>query len=186
MEEVLNPIISHLRGEEFMSKILNSIILSYLVLTGFVQGENLSTYPKYIKPPHILEKKESPTVILAGGCCTAWRDDFTALLKGKPWILLDPIGPEQERPYWENLSIGMADIYLMWIPEQGECRGSLVELGRFLEKKDKPLFIGVHPKSLLYPEVSMQIRHRPEVKLATSLEELAAQLCHYIHFIQID
>lgn len=151
-------------------------LLSFTLQIKDLNCEQAKTYPIYIKPPETVQNIEEVSVILAGGCSVPWRNEFKNLLKEQPIVLIDPIGDECDRPFWEHLSIDKADILLMWIPQEGECRGSLVEFGRFLEMKDKPLFVGVHPCSPLYQEFLIQVKIRPEVKIANSLLELSNQL----------
>lgn len=160
-------------------KILSLLIL-IISLTNTGNCEETNIYPIYIKNPDVVLYEEKSTVFLAGGCLVPWRDEFKKLLNGLPIVLLDPIGNEPGRPYWEHSNIDKADILLIWFPHIGDCRGSLVELGRFLEMKNKPLFVGIDPQSPLYKEVIIQLKVRPEVKIATSIEELSTQLCHYI------
>lgn len=160
-------------------KILSLLIL-IISLTNTGNCEESKVYPIYIKNPNVIQCEEKTTVFLAGGCLIPWREEFKKLLNGLPIVLLDPIGNETGRPYWEHSNIDKADILLIWFPHIGDCRGSLVELGRFLEMKNKPLFVGIDPQSPLYKEVIIQLKVRPEVKIATSIEELSTQLCHYI------
>lgn len=121
-------------------------------------------------------KVEVPTAILAGGCLTPWRQEFIQMMEDAPILLLDPTEPRDKRPLWEHTCIEKADILVVWFPDKGDCRGSLIELGRFLEQKKKPLLVGADPKSAHCQEVRIQLQIRPEVKLASSLEELAAQM----------
>lgn len=153
-------------------------VVTIVVSHGLFSGNLTESSCKYIKPPELVQKakEKQKTLILAGGCSVPWRSEFQHLLEGVPLILLDPIGNPEERPYWEHHYINDADILLIWFPEVGECRGSLVELGRFLEMKEKQLFVGVHPSSKLFEEVMLQTKLRPEIKVATSLSELVSQV----------
>jgi hypothetical protein len=127
-----------------------------------------------------MEKKNS--LALCGGCLGSWREDLQSLiLKGNiPIDCLNPLS-EEKRPSSEYWAIDNADIYCLWFPAVGTCSGSLIELGRFLAQSEKPLVVGVDPKSTLLNEVVLHCKHLKGIEVCSSLEEVCEKLKIIVH-----
>jgi len=135
------------------------------------------------------EPKDMPHdyLFLAGGITGTpnWQQEIVKLLDATDLVLLNPrranfpIGdPDaaQEQIQWEHKHLRMADAILFWFPKETLRPIVLYELGAW-SMTDKPIFVGVHPDYARRQDVEIQTGLvRPEVAIAYSLQELAAQV----------
>src|SRR5207247_5468238 len=95
-----------------------------------------------------------------------------------PWD--DPKAAE-EQIRWEFRHLARATACLFWFPPQTLCPIALYELGRW-SAGERPMFVGVHPDYERRLDVEIQLSlARPEVRVAKTMEELAAQVIQWFN-----
>ncbi len=147
------------------------------------------TVMQYVEAPAEYQPGPWPALFLAGGISgtTAWQEEMVRRLEGLPLAVLNPrranfpMGDAAEAPRqieWEYRHLRKADAILFWFPPETLCPIALYELGTWSAYRDeggvRPLFVGTHPGYQRRLDVEIQTRlARPEVKLRSTLEELA-------------
>lgn len=154
---------------------------------------------KYVEAPTIYELKpllssvsqQPKSVFLAGGItgCPDWQQEMVAHLSDSNLVLLNPrredfpIGDPQAalgQIKWEHGHLEKASAILFWFPCETICPIVLYELGAW-SMRDKPIFVGLHPKYARRQDVVIQtFLRRPEVKIVYSLEDLAMQVSRWV------
>ena len=87
---------------------------------------------------------------------------------------------EARQVEWEHHALNRSKCVSFWFPEETLCPITLFELGRFASQTQTPIFVGLHPRYGRHVNVTTQLRlARPEVQIANSVEELAAQVKAY-------
>lgn len=131
-------------------------------------------------------------LFIAGGIsnCPDWQGAFIELLGDLPthaynprrWVYEEGGDVAREQIAWEFNALTASDTVSFWFPKETLCPITLFELGRFSHEKNTTLFVGVHPEYARKFDVVEQMRlARPEVQIATSLEDLARQVrSHYL------
>ena len=126
-------------------------------------------------------------VFLAGGItgCPDWQSDMIELLRSAPVTLFNPRRKDfdikvpdaaQIQIQWEFDFLRKAQGILFWFPEETLCPIVLFELGAW-SASDKPIFVGCHPGYKRLNDVVMQMRlARPDVKVVSSISDLADQV----------
>lgn len=162
-----------------------------IALAMMVDGQLTSNEDRYILAPRSLEQKplQEKTVFLAGSAAYRWRDQFRIMMAEDKVVLIDPINYEFREPkrnlslMWEVDHIEKADILLAWIPPGITTNPhtlsltTLFELGRFIEMKHKPLFVGISQEHHMAQELTHQVTLlRPDAVIVHSLEDLAEKL----------
>jgi len=132
------------------------------------------------------------SIFLAGGItnCPDWQKDMIALLETSKlccdefvifnprYKLFDPlVFSLLDQVRWEFKHLCDATIILFWFPKESVCPIALFELGKWLSHLDKPIFIGAEKGYPRMEDLHCQVYlERPELKIVTSLEELANQV----------
>lgn len=135
----------------------------------------------------------APSVFLAGGIssCPDWQARVVAMLAGRDVVLFNPRRPaygESEEAAraqiaWEFAHLRRASAVLFWFPGgPSPCPIALFELGACAQWPDKPLFVGCGPAYSRRIDVEVQLSLvRPEVRVESTLEGLAAQVASWLH-----
>ncbi len=131
-----------------------------------------------------------PSLFLAGGITGTqdWQALMTQMLADTTWTILNPrrqvylqnsaAGVEQIR--WEFHHLRCATARLFWFPAETLCPIALFELGAWSRTREA-LFVGVHPDYQRRFDVHTQLAlARPDITVAGSLDELAAQAAGYL------
>ena len=144
----------------------------------------------YVKSPTVYSSKlpDDITVFLAGGItgCPNWQAEIENKLGNSPYVLFNPrrdgqfntLQPEWgvQQIEWEHHHLEKADYVLFWFPKEGQCMITLFELGKCLAL-NKPVVIGCDPGYIREFDVRTQARlMRPNIPVATSLDELVMNL----------
>lgn len=142
---------------------------------------------RYVECPAEYEGTES-SVFLAGGItgCIDWQQELRQRLAGTQLVLINPRraaydfndpGMAEAQIEWEFRHLRRATAISFWFAADQLQPISLYELGSW-SMTAKQLFVGVDP---VYPrrhDVLIQTRlARPEIEIASSLAELAQQMC---------
>lgn len=156
----------------------------------------------YIECPNVLGASHEPerrkSLFMAGGItnCPNWQLDFANLLAVRPdLIVLNPrrmnFPSKEENPNidneqitWEFDHIQAADAISFWFTDATVQPITLFELGKACVSKQN-LFVGVDPNYMRRNDVEIQLGlERPNVQVAYSLEELAAQVIDWVSFAE--
>ena len=141
---------------------------------------------KYIEAPQAYDGNE-PSLFLAGGItgCPDWQFLMSTTLK----ILTDLVvfnprrknftmhkDAAKEQITWEHEHLRKATAISFWFPYETLCPIVLYELGAW-SMTDKKIFVGIDPGYQRAEDVRIQTALvRPDVSIATSLEDLAANI----------
>jgi Nucleoside 2-deoxyribosyltransferase like len=173
------------------NNVIHRLLFMTLVALFTFRGNLYSCEKRYIQTPEIFydQRQELKAVFLAGSALYRWRDEFKQMMTDDDVILFDPINYEKRHPdrkvslMWESNHIDKADILLVWIPTGVKSNlgtlslTTLVELGRFIEMKDKRLIVGISKEHHLSEELMHQVSYlRPDATIVHSLEDLAHEL----------
>ena len=147
----------------------------------------------YIEAPTTFTR-DLPGKLFAGGGitgCGDWQKPFyTRLDRGfRDGVFFNPrrakyedtpeVGQQQIR--WEFEHMNRADAISFWFTPETLCPITLFELGKWIVST-KPVFVGAHPEYKRSFDLHVQCAlQRPEIKIATSLEELASQVASWLH-----
>lgn len=105
-----------------------------------------------------------------------WKNFFTILNPRRDDFDITNKAVEEEQITWEFRHLRSCAAVLFWFTPETLCPITLYELGKMVESKGK-LFVGVHPDYKRKRDVEIQLRlSRPEIVIATSLEQLAKQV----------
>jgi hypothetical protein len=141
----------------------------------------------YVECPDVYVPRGRRSLFLGGGIsnCPDWRAELRRALSGAPWVLINPRRAHfdiqddsvaEAQIEWEHQHLHLADAALFWFCAETLQPITLYELGAW-SRSAKPLFIGVHPGYARRLDVVVQTRlARPEVRVADSLDALAAQV----------
>ena len=141
---------------------------------------------RYIEAPQQYAGTQ-PSVFLAGGIsdCDNWQGRMVELLSDTDMVVLNPRrerfpmdDPDAARGQiaWEFEHLRRATLRLFWFPPQTLCPITLFELGAW-SGPEMPLLVGVAPEYRRRQDVEIQLSlARPDVRVACSLEDLAAQV----------
>ena len=144
---------------------------------------------RYIEAPDEFDG-DGPSIFLAGGItgCPNWQRETTERLQKTSLTVLNPLrknfpmddpNAAEEQIRWEHRHLRKATAKLLWFPCETLCPIALYELGTW-SQSDDPLFVGVHPDYQRRLDVEIQTRlARPDVKIVSSLEELAKQVLEW-------
>lgn len=128
-------------------------------------------------------------VFLAGGIsgCPDWQAEMFKMLgelMPNDWTAINPrrkvfdqsvTGEEQID--WEYIHMRRATAISFWFPCETLCPIVLFELGTWLMRPDKPIFIGAHPEYKRMIDITQQIKlARRELIIEPSLERLAERI----------
>ncbi len=131
------------------------------------------------------------SVFLGGGIsnCPNWQSEMAKLLSDTKLVLLNPrreafdlMDPtaSEIQIVWEHTYLKLSTGILFWFPEETLCPITLYELGFWLGKGGKPIFIGCHPNYKRKFDVEFQAKLvRPELKVVDTLVALAEQVRVY-------
>ncbi len=145
---------------------------------------------KYVEAPTEYLGKER-SLFLAGGItgCPDWQADLIDLLTDTDLVLLNPRRTNfplheqkfaQEQIEWEYEHLRKADAISFWFPKETVCPIALYELGAY-SKRNKPLFIGVHPEYARRRDIEIQTRlERPEIKIVYDLNSLSKKIKEWV------
>lgn len=143
-------------------------------------------------PPEALSR----SVFLAGGITDApvWQEELVVALHDSDLNFLNPrrsgytaLDADDLRAQiaWEHDHLRAASAISFWFPAEAACLISLFELGawshwRGANGKAKLLFVGLHPNYVRRENIEIQLAlERPEIQIASSLDELARQIRHW-------
>jgi hypothetical protein len=145
----------------------------------------------YVEAPTEYESNGTPSVFLAGGitACDDWQARMAAMLSPLDLVVLnprrknfpidDPAAAEQQIR-WEFRHLRRATARLFWFPSATLCPITLYELGSS-SMTHVPLFIGTDPAYSRRQDVEIQTRLvRPDVRVVSSVEELARQVQRFV------
>lgn len=151
---------------------------------------------KVIKTPDEYEKKEMKwkAIFLAGSAHYDWRESFIKSCCDEHFVFFDPISSKEystkfplKRIRWEHRHISLADVFVVWIPKGMDkdaktlSMTTLFECGRFVEQKNKPLFVGIEEGYVHRNELVNQLQQlRKDVIITDSLEALAKQVKNHL------
>jgi hypothetical protein len=133
-----------------------------------------------------------PSLFLAGGISGTrdWQAEVARLLAGLPLLLLNPRRADypwhdpaaaEDQIRWEYRHLRRATAVLFWFPPETLCPIALFELGGRTATPDQPLFVGTDPGYARRLDVEIQLRlARPEVRVATDIPALAAQVRNWV------
>lgn len=143
--------------------------------------------PEYSLEPKLENVK---TIFLAGGImqCPHWQDEILEKLnyvsmaifnpRRKNFPMGDP-SEEHRQIAWEHHHLEVADAILYWFSPPTPNPIVFYELGRYIGST-KQIFVGVDPaferKNDVYIQAGLV---RPELKIVSTLEELAQQVIAY-------
>jgi hypothetical protein len=146
---------------------------------------------KYIEAPAEYHPDGKPSIFLAGGitACDDWQARMAAMLSRLDLVVLNPRrknfpidepAAAEEQIRWEFRHLRRATARLFWFPSATLCPITLYELGSSSMTR-VPLFIGADPSYARRQDVEIQTRLvRPEVRVVSSLEELAQQVQRFV------
>jgi hypothetical protein len=84
---------------------------------------------------------------------------------------------EVEQVTWENDHLDLASGVVFWFPEETLCPITLLELGKCLMMRHKPIFVGCHPNYKRGRDVRIQCSlKKPTHSVVSSLTDLAIQV----------
>ena len=141
-----------------------------------------------IQPPYTNLSMRSMSHFMGGGIsnCPEWQRDLAYELADLNITLLNPRREnfdihdpfqKEDQVAWEFNSIEAANSVSLWFCKETLNPIVLLELGRMLEKKDKPLFVGADPDYQRIEDVLLQLKHgRPEVEMTYSIPDLARNI----------
>lgn len=143
---------------------------------------------RYVECPAEYERSgEEASVFLAGGItgCIDWQQEMRRLLDASALVMINPrrgvydFGDPAAAEFqidWEFRHLRKASAILFWFAAEQLQPISLYELGSW-SMTAKPIFVGVDPSYPRRQDVILQTRlARPEVRVASSLGELAQQV----------
>lgn len=128
------------------------------------------------------------SLFLGGGItgCEDWQKKICHLLKDTDLVIINPrrenwMNDENESKKqieWEYHHLNMATKIMFWFSPETLCPITLFEYGKWLVK-NKPIFVGCHVDYKRKVDVEIQTKfERPDLKVFTSLEEVAESILH--------
>lgn len=143
---------------------------------------------RYVEcPEEHAARGDERSVFLAGGItgCGDWQQALRGLLADSALALINPRRASYDfgdpaaaalQIGWEFRHLRAATMISFWFAAEQLQPISLYELGAW-SMSQKPIFVGVDPRYPRRQDVILQTRlARPEVAVASSLEELAQQI----------
>lgn len=135
---------------------------------------------------------EGIKVFLGGGIsnCADWQSKFIALFgeddrinffnpRREDFDITNPRMSE-EQIKWEHIALQSADVILFWFAPETMCPITLFELGKYVYKGTFPdrhyVIVGCDPNYMRKFDVEYQLSLDTNIKVATSLEQLAEHL----------
>ncbi len=142
------------------------------------------------KPPPAFYPKR---VYLNGGISRfpQWQRDLSDSLANENIVIVDPRqrrvdrtklsgGEVRELARTNHKKLLESEAFCIWFPEESKSPASLYELGVLASMPERPLFVGADPNYFRLRDVVIQTSLvRPEVKVVTSLSDLAEQVRSY-------
>lgn len=149
----------------------------------------------YVEAPSTFTRDMPGKLFSGGGItgCANWQKPFYRSLdrRFRSGVFFNPrrahykYTPEDahQQIAWEFEYMRLADAISFWFSPETLCPIALFELGKWIVST-KPVFVGVHPDYRRGLDVHEQCElQRPEIKIATSLEELANQVANWLHAV---
>lgn len=109
------------------------------------------------------------SLFLAGGItgCPDWQSEAVEKLRSynvefynprRKDFPIDNPDESEKQIYWERHHLEKADAILFWFPKETLCPITLFELGFWLGRKSKPIFVGYHKEYRRRMDVIIQCR----------------------------
>jgi hypothetical protein len=146
---------------------------------------------KYCRAPDLPDIHNRIPLFAAGGIsgCPNWQDDFYTLLNDHlpdNWLFINPrrigdlAGTGDEASFqieWEHKWLSRSQVVSFWFPEETLCPITLLELGKYMIKYSKDIFVGCHPNYARRFDVIKQLDlERPNVKVMDSVQSLTNEI----------
>jgi len=127
----------------------------------------------------------------AGAVVPDWQSELVARLRDTDLTLLNPRRDDypahdpnalREQIGWEHRHLSAARAISFWFVPETLCPITLYELGAWANWRGadgcgKPILVGAHPDYARRADLLIQLElARPEIELASSLEELESQI----------